>query len=141
MSEERLEYVDYCKAHIVSELETLEGEIVYACDLAGMLTQDGRYNGTLTFSTHEAKELIKFWWDDLDEVNSRLYDELGYTHDQIDMFNRPELYHVAIVDEGINSILNDLDIIQDNWDDKIELTRDVIDTIVEQIDNVQEIRF
>lgn len=141
MAETILSYVDYCKELIRDEIENFEGDTYYACDLGRELTMNGNMNGTFTFSTHEARQILKSWWDDLHGVNRRIYDELGYDHDDVDVFDTPEKYHVFAVIEGVDSIMSSLDIIQENWDGEIELTRDVIDTILDQLDGVREVSF
>lgn len=141
MAETILSYVDYCKELIRDEIENFEGDTFYACDLASELTMDGNMNGTFTFSAYEARQILKSWWDDLHGVNRRIYDELGYDHDDVDVFDTPEKYHVFAVIEGVDSIMSALDIIQENWNEKIELTRDVIDTILDQLDGVREVSF
>lgn len=141
MAETILSYVDYCKELIRDEIENFEGDTYYACDLGRELTMNGNMNGTFTFSTYEARQILKSWWDDLHGVNRRIYDELGYDHDDVDVFDTPEKYHVFAVIEGVDSIMSALDIIQENWDEKIELTRDVIDTILDQLDEVREVSF
>lgn len=141
MADVILSYVDYCKAFIKDELDNFEGIDVIGCDLAQELTMDANMNGSITFSTYQASLILKEWWDELEGINSRIYDELGFTHDDVDVFDTPEKYHVIAVIEGVSSILDGLEIIQENWDNNIELTRDVIDTIIEQIDGVYAIRF
>lgn len=51
-----------------------------------------------------------------------------------------EAFMVRMVIEGISSILSQCGIIDENWDDEIELTPEVIETIKEQIED-KEVNF
>ena len=140
MSEEAvLSYVDYCKELIKDEIVNFEDQLIYANELARELTMDGNMNESFTFSSYEAKRILQAWWDELDSVNSYIYGELGFSHDTVDVFETPEKYHVMAVIVGVERILDDIEIIQENWGNKIEMTPDVIDTIIDQVDSVYRI--
>lgn len=53
---------------------------------------------------------------------------------------RAEAFMVRMVIEGISSILSQCEIIDENWNDGIELTPEVIGAIKEQIKD-KEVRF
>ena len=57
-------FTDYCRDTIIDALDSYEGQDVYPCDLAYTLTECMNANGTCTFSSAEAKDYIKEWWDE-----------------------------------------------------------------------------
>ena len=48
-------------------------------------------------------------------------------------FGEPESFTVRMVINGVDGIMGQLPIIEENWNDKIELTPETIKTIKEQV--------
>ena len=57
-------FIPFCKQQILDNIDNEEGNSRYACDLAGYLTEAMNVDGSFTYSSEEAKEYIKEWWDD-----------------------------------------------------------------------------
>ena len=131
--ERKKNYVNYCKAHAIQELENMKGEnrSVYACDLGYELTQGININGTATFSTYAAKEYIRFWWDEAGDVIE--YQKFNYGQILHNPFEEPEAFHVCMIIEGVNTLLARCPFIDKYWNDEIILDRKTINTIIREI--------
>lgn len=131
--ERKKNYVNYCKAHAIQELEEMKGEnrSVYACDLGYELTHEINCNGTATFSTYRAKEYIRFWWDEAGDVIE--YQKFNYGQILHNPFEEPEAFHVCMIIEGVNTLLARCPFIDTHWNDEIILDRKTINTIIREI--------
>lgn len=129
-------FVRFCKDKIIDELPNYEGIQVYACDLFDYLTEDINANGTFTYSTELAKDYLKEWWDDASDYWE--YEKSNFGENYHNPFDNPEAYLVCMVIEGCNQLLSQCKFIDDNWNDKIELTEENIQTITEQVEELDE---
>lgn len=125
---------DFCKNYICEKLDEMEGVNVYACDLAYTLAESDNINGTMTYSTKTAIDYIHEWWYDCSDYSDYEQNNFG---ERSNPFANPEAFIVRMVIEGIKSILSQCEIIDENWNDEIELTPEVIETIKEQIEDKQ----
>ena len=137
--ERKKNYVNYCKAHAIQELEEMKGcdRSVHACDLGYELTQEINCNGTATFSTRAAKEYIRFWWDEAGDVIE--YQKFNYGEILHNPFEEPEAFHVCMIIEGVNTLLSKCKTIDENWNDEIVLDRKTINKIIREIRAQKEI--
>lgn len=126
---------DYCKEMIMDELRDRKGETHYACDLGLGITEYANYDGTLTYSTAEAKEYIREWWDEASDYWE--YEKFNFGENFHNPFDNPEAYMVCMVIEGVQSILAQTEVINSAWNDEIELTEDVINKIIEEIADLE----
>lgn len=126
-----MEFIPFCKQQILDNIDNEEGYSRYGCDLAGYLTEAMNADGSFTYSREEAKEYIKEWWDDA--ANYSDYEEMIWGKRETNPFGEPELFTVRMVIEGVAGIMGQLPIIEENWNDKIELTTETIKTIKEQV--------
>lgn len=134
-----MKFIPFCKKQILDNIDYEEGNSRYGCDLAGYLTEGMNADGSFTYSREEAKEYIKEWWDDAANYSDYEENELGKRG--TNPFGEPELFTVRMVIEGVDGIMGQLPIIEENWNDNIELTPETIKTIKEQVaaipDNVE----
>jgi hypothetical protein len=130
-----LSYSDYCKEFIKNRLQDLEGLSYYACDFASELTMGINVDGTATYSTYKAKEYLREWWDDCADYFQ--YEKDNFGQNLHNPFEAPEVFHVCMIIEGVSSLLSQCTVIDQNWDDKIEITKEVIDSISEEIENYE----
>jgi hypothetical protein len=135
------DYVTYCKDFIIDGLTDCKGYLnsEYACDLGYKLTERINVDGSATYSTYEAKQYIKEWWNEAGEVYE--YQKDNYGECLQNPFENPEAFHVVMIIEGVNNILNQCETIQENWNDEIELTDEVINKLIEEVEDVREIEF
>lgn len=129
-----LEFSEFCRNHIAENLPEWLGQEVYMCDLGGELTQGTNCDGTFTFSTSLAKDYLREWFDEAGEYWD--YEKFNFGENLHNPFNNPEAYIVCMVIEGVNSILSQCAIVDEMWNDQVELTQELIDEILEQIADV-----
>ena len=139
--ERKQTFVAYCKAHAIQELEELKGMDAseYGCDLYITLTQDINVNGTATFSTYEAKEYIKLWWDEAADVYQ--YQKDNYGEAFYNPFESPEAFHVCMIIEGVRALLCKCRLIDEFWNEELPLTKKNINRLFRQIKAQWEIEF
>lgn len=134
---------DFVKSEIIRKLEDFENYIcddsVYACDLAYKLFENENIDGSFFYDTVQAKQWITEHFDDLSEI----IEELQFQFDKdfcnkiiLDFFNNPDCFIVVVVLEVASCLLGQCKYIDENWNDKITLTNDVIDIICQQLDEL-----
>ena len=125
-------FKDYCKNYILDHIEGYEGQLHYGCDFAYTLTETPNVDGTLTYSTHDAIEYLREWWYECGEYWEYEKDNFGeHPHNP---FDEPEAYMVCMVIEGVNAILANEPHIEKSWNDKLELTEEVIEDIKKYVE-------
>lgn len=137
--EELKSYVEYVKDFIVDNLPEYEGKEVYACDLAYTITEGINADGSATYSRQKAVDYIKEWSDEAAEVYQ--YQVENYGQASQNPFENPEAWMVCMIIEGVNAVLSQCTVIDDNWNNEIELTEEIIKTILEHVQEVEEIQF
>lgn len=128
------DFNEFCKEYIREKLEEMEGVTCYVCELAYTLAESDNINGTMTYSTKTAIDYICEWWYDCAEFSD--YEEVNFGK-RSNPFEKPEAFMACMVIEGINSILAQCPIIDENWNNEIELTPEVIEAIKKQIEDKQ----
>lgn len=129
---------DFVKSEIICKLEDFENSI-YVCDLASELFENENIDGSFFYDTVKAKKWISEHFDDLSEIIEELqlqFDEDFCNKIMLDFFNNPDCFIVVIVLEVASYLLGQCKYINENWNDKITLTDDVIDTICLQLDEL-----
>jgi hypothetical protein len=126
---------DYCKDFIIDNLPDYLGTSVYGCDLGYTITEGINADGSCTYSTYEAKEYLKFWWDDAADYFQ--YEKDNFGENLYNPFKNPEAYMVCMVIEGVNSLLSQSSFIDKNWNNEIELTKKNIKKIIQEIKDFQ----
>lgn len=122
---------EFCKEYICDKLDEMEGVSVCACDLAYTLAESDNINGSITYNRAAALDYICEWWYDCSDYSD--YEESNFGK-RSNPFAKPEVFMVRMVIEGISSILSQCEIIDENWDNEIELTSEIIKAIKEQIE-------
>ena len=136
MEKTRESFVDYCKAYIIEHIDGYEGQSHYACDLSSIITEGPNVDGTMTYSTYEAKEYLREWWDEAGEYWQ--YEKDNFGENLHNPFENPEAYMVCMVIEGCSSILSRCPDLEDNWNEEIELTAEIIQNIKEFVEEFNE---
>jgi len=132
-------FVTYCKQYIYDHIDDWRGQMVYPSDFGFDLTEGPNCDGTLTYSTYEAKEYLKEWWDEAADYFDYERGELGITSNP---FENPEGYMVCMVITGVNTLIyrafSELDI---DMDEKVEITGDLIELLTEKVneDTIEEL--
>ena len=82
-----------------------------------------------------SKEYIKTWWDDCASFYEYYKDNYGAdAAAELNVFENASKFMFIMVLEGIEYIFSRVSVINENWDDEFELTADVIETILAEVD-------
>ena len=134
---------DFVKSEIVCKLEDFDNSIcdnsIYVCDLASELFENENIDGKFFYDTVKAKKWLSEHFDDLSEIIEELqsqFDDDFCNKIMLDFFNNPDCFIVVIVLEVASYLLGQCKYINENWEDEIILTNDVIDTICQQLDEL-----
>jgi hypothetical protein len=122
--------LDSIKEQIIDRLQDYKGGLYYGCDLAYKLFEGENANGSVFCNTYKTVEFIKENFDLFGDFVQHWDNATGET---LNPFSEPEKCHVIFLLEAANSILSSCGYISENWDNRIELTEDVIETITEQV--------
>lgn len=135
----RQKFCEYTKDYLLNQLEDYKGCKSYACDLYILLTEGINADGSATYSTYEAKEYIKEWFEDAGKCYEYANMNLGEVFNN--PFERPEAFMVEMIIQGVSVLLSDVPTISQNWNDKIEITDELIEEIKKHISTINEIEF
>lgn len=127
----------YCKNFISDHIYDYEGGAFYACDLGYEITQYINADGTATYSTYEAIQYIKAWWDEAADFVEYCKDNFGRI--LCNPFDEPEKFQVCMIIEGVNSILSQSDYIENHWNEEITLDEETAEKILSEIENIEVI--
>lgn len=129
-------FIEYCKNYIIDHIEDYEGQSHYACDWGSILTDCANCDGTLTYSTEDAKEYLKEWWYDCGQYFE--YEKSNFGSAISNPFENPEAYMVRMVCEGVNAIFTKCPTINEMWNDNVEMTEELINEIKEVAEGIDE---
>ena len=129
---------DEIKAYLIDKLQDYKGYNVYACDLAYTLTEEANVNGSVYCNAYKTKELIKDNFDLFGDFVMYYDHELGET---LNPLLEPEKAHVCFLIESCIQILQNCKLINDNWDNKIELTDKNIKTLTKHVGQFGTLEF
>lgn len=121
---------------LIDKLYDYEGGCYYACDLAYTLFECYNIDGSVTYSTYNAKEWIKKHFDELGEVVEEIKFNLG-SEFVPNIFEEPEKFMVVIYLEVASSLLSQCKFIDDNWNNEIELTNENIEKIKKELEMLE----
>lgn len=114
----------------------------YACDLAYELYESENADGCIfSYYTKDSEDFIKEHWDDLPEILEELkanFDKDYFSDLMIDIFDRPCRFVVVICLEVASYLLGQCEIIDKNWEDKIELTKENVDIIKKELEEMRD---
>jgi hypothetical protein len=128
-------FSEFCKDYLFERLDECEGTTEYSCDLAYTLCEECNINGSLTYSRAEAIKYLCEWWYDAADYSE--YEQMNYG-ERSNPFENPEAYMVRMVICGIGYLLSRCEVVDESWNDELELTPEVIDAIKEQCPNEVE---
>lgn len=126
------------KSYLNEKLNDYKGCNSYASELAYLLTEGENANGSVYCNTYQTKELIKANFDLFGDFLEYYKQEFG---EMLNPFSEPEKTHVIFLIAATEQILNSSKYIQDNWDNQIELTDEVIKILKQDINNFTELSF
>lgn len=126
---------DFCKVQIKDKLPEYIGREVYMCDLGIELTEGMNCDGTFTYNRKEAMDYLREWWDDASDYWE--YEKFNFGEHFHNPFDNPEAYTVCMVIEGVRSLMSQCAEVDENWNDQVELTQEMCDSILEQIESLE----
>ena len=115
---------------MIKHLQEMEGQVVYGCDLAFKLFENANCTGSYTCNAYESREWIREYWHDLGEVVEDYEDNYGEL--PVNPFNNEEVFQVQIILHLASNLTNYSDFVEWHWNEEIELTKEVIKTIVSE---------
>ena len=126
---------NYIKDTILERLEEMEGESVCVSDLASEITMEDNNAGTFIVYTIEAKQFIKDFMKEAQETYEDHIFQFGEEDSFIpNPFKDPNGYSFFMEDYGVRKLLNNIPFIEDNWDEEIVITPEVIKQIRKELD-------
>ncbi len=122
---------------LADKLNNYEGQSVYGCDLAFTLFECYNADGSVTYSTYEAKEWIKNHFDELGEIVEEMRDNWEYDAGA-DIFDNPEKFMTSVYLWIASEICGSLTSVQEFWNDSEELTAELIEKITNELNEIAE---
>lgn len=126
----------FCKEYVIDKLNDWKGwnPSYYCCDTAYKITEEPNVNGTFTFSRAEAMDYIKEWWDDAAEYWD--YEKNNFGEHFHNPFDEPEAFTVCMLIRGVESLLSQCSVIDENWDEEITFTNEIIEKLLEELEDI-----
>lgn len=118
------------KRYLIDEIENYELEYEYARRLSYMLTERLLVDGTVEYNTQTTVEKIAENYKEYSEVFEYLKDNWG---EKPNPFEDPGLLDALAYQVISGYILSKIDILDKNWNEKITLTKELIDIIIDEI--------
>ena len=132
-------FFEYCKNHILNNIEGFEGNYVYGADFCYDVTMAMNTDGTATYSRDSAKEYLKEWWNEAADYYE--YHKSNFGEAPINPFEDPEGYMVCMVICGCSSILSQCKTIDDRWNNQFTLDKEIIAQIKNEVEEIDKINF
>ena len=119
---------------IIERLNDYKGTDIYGADLAYTLFEGENANGSVLCNTYLTKEFIKNNFDLFAEFSEYYKDNFG---ESLDIFAEPEKAHVILLLETASMVLGQLETVNEFWNDSKELTEELINSIVEELNKLE----
>lgn len=132
-------YSEYCVNHIIDRIYDYVGTSHYGCDVCYTITEGINADGSCTYSTEKAKRYLQEWWDDAADYWN--YEKDNFGEHRWNPFEYPEAYMVCMVVEGCSYLLGQCDTLEKVWNERFELTEEMADKIVEELEAVDDVCF
>ena len=119
---------------IIDRLNDYKNTEVYGSELAYTLFEGENANGSVLCNTYKTKEFIKNHFDLFADFSEYYKDNFG---ESLDIFAEPEKAHVILLLEAAQMVLSNLDTVNEFWNDSKELTEELINAIVEELNKLE----
>ncbi len=130
--------LNFVKEVLIEELGNYEGESIYGADLAYTLLSEYNVNGSYTCNSYESIQWIQENFPSIAEFIEE-FDPESNGISLNNPFTNPEIFQVQIMLYASELIMSESQYVNDNWNNEIELTQEVIDIIVNELNNITEI--
>lgn len=122
--------------YIVDKLKEHEGCTEYGTDLAVTLLEDETQQGFITpYEKESRKWVLSHFWD-IETKLKETWDPEISRYIQKKFWDDPNGFMVCIYIETARDLLSQCKTIDENWNEKIELTPEIIDTITKQLEEL-----
>ena len=119
---------------IIDRLNDYKGSTVYGSELAYTLFEGENANVSVFCNVYKTKEFIKNNFDLFADFSEYYKYNLG---DSLNIFAEPEKAHVILLLEAAQMVLSNLDTINEFWNESKELTEELINSIVEELNKLE----
>ena len=133
MSNIKEEFIEFIR----EELENREGDSEYGCELGFTLCEAINTDGSVTYSRQKAIDWIKENWYLCAESYDNQKSNWG-PESLKNPFEEPEAFMVCVYIDIVNRILAETPTVSYNWDDKIHLTREKINSLMAEVEDTAE---
>ena len=130
--------LNFVKEVLIEELENYESESIYGCDLAFTLLEKYNVDGSYTYSTYESIQWIQENFTSIAEFIEE-FDPESNGISLNNPFTDPEIFQVQIMLYASDQIMSKSQYVNDNWNNEIELTQEVINIITNELNNISEL--
>lgn len=120
--------------YIVDKLHDYEGCTEYCADLAFTLLNDENQQGFITpYEKESRKWVLSHFWDIETKLKETWDPEIsGYI--QKKFWNDPNGFMTCVYNETARDLLSQCKTIDENWNEKIELTPETIQQIIKELE-------
>jgi hypothetical protein len=123
-------YQEYCVEYVLNRLEEFEGSHFNdSFELSQSITEHDNASGSFTYSTYNAQQYIKAWFDSVGEFLESYESEFGESL-QANPFSESEKFHAIMVIVGIEKMLSNLKAIPS---ESFTLTKELIESIKQEL--------
>lgn len=120
--------------YIVDKLHDFEGCTEYCSDLASTLLDDEKQQGFITPYNKESRKWALSHFDDIETKLKETWDPEISEYIQKKFWNDPNGFMFCVYLETARDLLSQCKTINENWNDKLELTPEVIETIIKEME-------
>lgn len=120
--------------YIVDKLHDYEGCTIFCSDLALTLLADEKQQGfIIPYNKESRKWALSHFWDIETKLKETWDPEIsGYIQNKF--WNDPNGFMVCVYLETARDLLSQCKTINENWNEKLELTPEVIETIIKEME-------
>lgn len=122
---------------MIDELNEMEDREIYGADLGYEIFETANCDGSYTCNAQEAKEFIKDYYEDIGDVVESIEFNLG-KGSVCNCFNEPEKFQVQIMLEMSSSLIAQVSIVDDNWNNEFTLTKETIEKITKELEEMKD---
>lgn len=122
---------------LIDQLYNYEGQTIYGADMSYTLFEGYNVDGSITYSTWEAKEWIKNNFENLGEIIEEIIFQLG-SENIPNIFDEPEKFMVVIYLEVASYLCGQCKTIDENWNEEITLNKRTIKAIEKELEEQKE---
>lgn len=128
---------NYVIDEMIDKIYDMEGRTEYGCELGYAIFESANIDGSYTYNTQESIEWIGKYFSELGPV---VEDTIANIGENIfpNPFNNPEAFQVAVMLEVSSQLIAQCPSTMEHWDDGIDLTKETIETIVKELEELKD---